>query len=286
MFGSAGQGRVAVRLRPLTDGARADLRLRRCPRRHRARRPSPGLQPDVRRGRPAGAVVGGRSTPSKLRIGGGKERMASLLTDRVRRRQPPPGRRAGQKAAAGRLAPPQDRDLQGDRRAPAGCPRAAGIARVVDAALAAGWTPGRRLDLGRGVGARRARARRRRADAGRASRLRRRRRARQEARPGDLPARARASWASQPGDAIVIEDSRNGLLAAVGAGLRCVVTSQQLHRRRGHARGRARRLQPRRSGRSRAGARQRSVAVDPGELVTLADLDRCRTEPLTEEESV
>ena len=30
--------------------------------------------------------------------------------------------------------------------------------------------------------------------------------------------------AIEPGDAIVIEDSRNGLLAAVGAGLRCVVT--------------------------------------------------------------
>jgi hypothetical protein len=30
----------------------------------------------------------------------------------------------------------------------------------------------------------------------------------------------------------------------------------------------------------------RRVAVNPGEVVTLADLDRCRTEPITEEETV
>ncbi len=38
----------------------ADLRLRRCPGRHRARRASPGLQRAVRGGRPAGRLVGGR----------------------------------------------------------------------------------------------------------------------------------------------------------------------------------------------------------------------------------
>jgi HAD superfamily hydrolase (TIGR01509 family) len=89
----------------------------------------------------------------------------------------------------------------------------------------------------------------------------------------------------EPGDAIVIEDSRNGLLAAVGAGLRCVVTVSSYTAEEdmsdavlvvsslGDPGDPARTL-------------ARRVAVDPGELVTLADLDRCRTEPITEEESV
>ena len=59
-----------------------------------------------------------------------------------------------------------------------------------------------------------------------------------------------------PGDAIVIEDSRNGLLAAVGAGLRCVVTVSSYTDRGGHERGRARRHEPRRSRRPGGGAGQ------------------------------
>ena len=50
-FGSAGQGRVSR--------AGADLRLRRRARRHRAVRAPAGVQPDVRRVRPAGALVRG-----------------------------------------------------------------------------------------------------------------------------------------------------------------------------------------------------------------------------------
>ena len=53
---SAGSG---ARARP---GDRADLRLRRRPRRHRARRPSPRVQPDVRGVRRARALVARRST--------------------------------------------------------------------------------------------------------------------------------------------------------------------------------------------------------------------------------
>ena len=48
----------------------------------------------------------------KLKIGGGKERMASLLTDDSCRHDLPQPTAAG---AAGRLAQAQDRDLQGDR---------------------------------------------------------------------------------------------------------------------------------------------------------------------------
>ena len=59
---------------------------------------------------------------------------------RVRARQRPARRPRGPEGAAGRLAPAQDRDLQGDGRAPGGCPARPGIARIVDEALAAGWT--------------------------------------------------------------------------------------------------------------------------------------------------
>ncbi len=83
----------------------------------------------------------------------------------------------------------------------------------------------------------------------------------------------------------MIEDSRNGLLAAVGAGLRCVVTVS-----------------------SYTGDEDMGEAVlvvtslgDPGEgaevlanrgatevgvMVTLADLDACRTQPLLDKEAV
>ena len=111
----------------------------------------------------------------------------------------------------------------------ASCPAAPAIARIVDEALAAGWTlavastsaeESVRAVLEHAVGDRRRRALRG---------LRRRRRAGQEARPGDLPARARAARASAPDDAIVVEDSRNGLLAAVGAGPALRRDGQRLH---------------------------------------------------------
>ena len=77
----------------------------------------------------------------KLKIGGGKERMASLLTDEfVRGRTGSPPTPDGQQGAARRLAQAQDRELQGDGRSRHGCPPRPGIARIVDEALAAGWT--------------------------------------------------------------------------------------------------------------------------------------------------
>ena len=128
----------------------------------------------------------------KLRIGGGKERMAAQLTPSSSReracRATPRGSRS-----CWRLAPAQDRDLHRRWSPPAGCPPRPGIARIIGEALDAGWTAGRRLDLGRAVGARGARARRRAARRRRIRGLRRRRRAGQEARPGHLPARARAA---------------------------------------------------------------------------------------------
>jgi HAD superfamily hydrolase (TIGR01509 family) len=88
-----------------------------------------------------------------------------------------------------------------------------------------------------------------------------------------------------PGDALVIEDSRNGLLAAVGAGLRCVVTvsSYTTDEDMSEAVLVVTSLgdpdEP-------AVVLANRGAADPGELVTLADLDACRTQPLRDKEAV
>jgi beta-phosphoglucomutase-like phosphatase (HAD superfamily) len=89
----------------------------------------------------------------------------------------------------------------------------------------------------------------------------------------------------QPGDAIVIEDSRNGLLAAVGAGLRCVVTvsgytaDEDMHEAVLVVTSLGDPGEPARVLANRGGAR-------PGDLVTLADLEACRPRPLSEKEAV
>jgi hypothetical protein len=87
-----------------------------------------------------------------------------------------------------------------------------------------------------------------------------------------------------PADAIVIEDSRNGLLAAVGAGLRCVVTVSTYTAQEDM---REAVLVVSSLGDSGDPARvlgHRGTA-EPGELITLADLDFCRTEPIPEQEA-
>jgi beta-phosphoglucomutase-like phosphatase (HAD superfamily) len=79
----------------------------------------------------------------------------------------------------------------------------------------------------------------------------------------------------------VIEDSRNGLLAADAAGIRCVVTVSGYTADEDMSEavlvvsslgdpGEPARVLANRG------------AADPGELVTLADLDACRTQPTRE----
>src|SRR5262249_21102292 len=88
-----------------------------------------------------------------------------------------------------------------------------------------------------------------------------------------------------PDDAIVIEDSRNGLLAAVRAGLRCVVTvsSYTVDEDMSEALivvsslgdpGEPARVLANRS------------AAQIGDLVTIADLQACLSEPLPQKEAV
>jgi HAD superfamily hydrolase (TIGR01509 family) len=88
-----------------------------------------------------------------------------------------------------------------------------------------------------------------------------------------------------PSDAIVIEDSRNGLLAAVGAHLRCVVTVSGYTAEEDMSEAV---LVVSSLGDEREPARvlANRSAARPGDLVTLADLDACRTQPLSDKEAV
>ena len=86
-------------------------------------------------------------------------------------------------------------------------------------------------------------------------------------------------------DAIVVEDSRNGLLAAVGAGLRCVVT---LSSYTGDEDMREAALVVTSLGDPAEPARvvANRSAARPGEQVTLADLEACLAGPTEDEEAV
>ena len=148
----------------------------------------------------------------RLKIGGGKERIASLFPDADAERE--------RIAALHKRKTAIYKEIVRTGRLP-GRP---GVARIVDEALAAGWTlavastsaeESVRAVLEHVVG-----------DGDRGA-LRRLRRA-TSCRPRSPTRRSTGSRSTSsgvaPDDAIVVEDSRNGLLAAVGAGLRCVVT--------------------------------------------------------------
>jgi len=219
----------------------------------------------------------------KLRIGGGKERMASLLTPDFVREHDLPADPDGQKELlAGwhrrKTALYKEMVLAGR------LPGRPGIARIVDEALQAGWSlavastsaqESVRAVLEHVVGA----------DAA----------AFFDVFAGDVvPAKkpdpaiyllALERMGVGADDAIVVEDSRNGLLAAVGAGLRCVVTVSGYTAEEdmseavlvvtslGDAGEPARVLANR-------------MAVRPGDQVTLADLEACLREPLPHKEAV
>ena len=219
----------------------------------------------------------------KLKIGGGKERMASLLTDDFVRANGLPSDPERQKELLAdwhrrKTAIYKEMVLAGR------LPGRPGIARVVGEALGAGWSlavastsaeESVRAVLEHAVGA----------DA--ASHF--------SVFAGDIvPAKkpdpaiyllALERLGVAPDDAIVVEDSRNGLLAAVGAGLRCVVTVSNYTAEEDMSEavlvvtslgdpG-----EPARVLANRGGAR-------PGDLVTLADIDACRTQPMHEKEAV
>jgi HAD superfamily hydrolase (TIGR01509 family) len=204
----------------------------------------------------------------RLQIGGGKERIASVIDDRdevlaLHKRKTALYKEMVQ---AGKL------------------PARPGIARIVEEAIAAGWTlavastsaeESVRAVLEHAVGE--ANATRFAVFAG-------------DIVPAKKPDPAIYVLAVEqlgiaPGDAIVVEDSRNGLLAAVGAGLRCVVTVSGYTAEEDLSVGvlvvtsLGDPGEPARVLANRGAAR-------PGDLVTLADLDACRTQPLSEKETV
>jgi HAD superfamily hydrolase (TIGR01509 family) len=219
----------------------------------------------------------------RLKIGGGKERMASLLTEEFVAANGLPTDGEGQKALLAdwhkrKTARYKAMVLAGK------LPARPGIARIVDEALGAGWTlavastsaeESVRAVLERAVGASNA--------------------ARFAVFAGDVVAAKKPDpaiynlaverLAIGPRDAIVVEDSRNGLLAAVAAGLRCVVTVSGYTTEEDMTEavlvvtslgdpGEPARVLANRG------------AAEPGEMVTLADLDACRTQPLRDKEAV
>ncbi len=219
----------------------------------------------------------------KLKIGGGKERMAALLDDRFVEANVLPRDPDGQKQLLAdwhkRKTARYKAMVQAGR-----LPGRSGIRRIVDEALDAGWTlavastsaeESVRAVLEHAVGESNA--------------------TRFSVFAGDIvPAKKpdpaiytltleRLGVSAE--DAIVIEDSRNGLLAAVGAGLRCVVTVSSYTAEEDF--GEAVLVV---SSLGDPGDPARVLAnrgrAEPGELVTLADLDVCRTEPLLDKEAV
>ena len=208
----------------------------------------------------------------RLRIGGGKERIASLFED-------PDAERERILALHKRKTALYKEIVQAGK-----LPARPGIARIVEEALAAGWVlavastsaeESVRAVLEHAVGPANA--------------------AEFAVFAGDIVPAKKPDPAIYvltlerlglaPGDGVVIEDSRNGLLAAARAHLRCVVTVSSYTAEEDMSEavlvlsslgdeGEPARVLANRS------------AARPGDLVTLADLDACRTQPLSEKEAV
>jgi len=158
----------------------------------------------------------------KVLIGGGKERLASLLTPEFVAAAGLPADAAGQQAAVAAWHR-RKTAIYAELVAAGAVPPRPGIARIVAEALAAGWLvavastsaePSVRVTLERAVGAGSARA--------------------VTVFAGDIVPRKKPApdiyvlaldSLGVPADrVVVVEDSRNGLQAATGAGLTCMIT--------------------------------------------------------------
>ena len=219
----------------------------------------------------------------KLRIGGGKERMASLLTDEFVRANDLPSDPDGQREL---LAGWHRRktELYKEMVRAGKLPGRPGVARVVGEARDAGWTlavastsaeESVRAVLEHVVGEQDA--------------------ASFAVFAGDIvPAKkpdpaiyllALDELGVEQEDALVIEDSRNGLLAAVGAGLRCVVTVSSYTAEEDMSEAVLVVTSLGDPGTPAQVLANRGTA-NPGELVTLNDLQDCLSGSLTQEEAV
>lgn len=160
---------------------------------------------------------------SLLQIGGGKERMATLLTPAfvaATRLPDDPDRQAAEVARWHA----RKTDIYTDMVARGTLPPRPGIRRIIGEAQDAGWTLGVastsaeasvRAILEAAIGPERA---------GRFDLLLAGDVVAHKKPAADIYCLAIERLAAQPAEVLVIEDSRNGLLAAVGAGLSCLVT--------------------------------------------------------------
>jgi len=218
----------------------------------------------------------------KLLIGGGKERMTSLLTPEFVAANGLPADPEAQRALIAdlhRRKTARYMAIVAEGRLAA----RPGIARIAAEAQAAGWAlavastsaeESVRAVLGHAVGAEMA--------------------GRFTVFAGDIvPAKkpspaiyelALTQLGLRAGDAIAIEDSRNGLLAAVRAGLRCVITVSGYTRDEDMSEAALVVSSLGDPGEPAAVLADR-VDVRPGQLVMLADLDACRTQPLRNKEA-
>jgi len=219
----------------------------------------------------------------KLRIGGGKERMASLLTDEFVHANGLPADPEGQRELLADWHKRKTARYKDMVRAGL-LPGRPGIARVVGEAIDAGWQvavastsaeESVRAVLEHAVG--RDHAARFAVFAG-------------DIVPAKKPDPAIYALAVErlgvgAADVIVVEDSRNGLLAAVGAGLRCVVTVSSYTAEEDMSEAVMVVTSLGDPGEPAVVLANR-VGAAPGELITLADLDACRTEPILDKEAV
>jgi HAD superfamily hydrolase (TIGR01509 family) len=219
----------------------------------------------------------------KLRIGGGKERMASLLTDEFVRANGLPTDAEGQKELLADWH--RRKTTRYKEMVRAGLlPGRPGIARIVGEAIGAGWQlavastsaeESVRAVLEHAVGP--DHASKFAVFAG-------------DVVPAKKPDPAIYMLAVQrlglaPAAAIVIEDSRNGLLAAVRAGLRCVATVSSYTAEEDLSEAVMVVTSLGDAGEPAVVLANRGGA-QPGELITLADLDACRTQPMRDKEAV
>ena len=164
-----------------------------------------------------------REYAEKLRIGGGKERMASLLTPEFIAKANLPADREGQMAHVARWHK-RKTEIYTAMVAEGRLPPRPGVARLIEDALDADWTlavastsaqASVEAILNHVAGVRNA-SRFAAVFAGDVVRSK---------KPApDIYLLAIEKLRVDPTDALVIEDSRNGLLAATAAGLRCLIT--------------------------------------------------------------
>lgn len=212
----------------------------------------------------------------KLRIAGGKERMASELTPEFVSRNALPQEPAAQAEEVARWHR-RKTEIYTEMVAAGKLPARPGVRRLITEAQDAGWLiavastsaePSVRAILEQAIGLDRAD----RVDALLAGDVV----AHKKPAP-DIYLLAIERLGISPSEALVIEDSRNGLLAAVGAGLRCVVTVNGYteDEENGEAILVVTSLGDPDGERTRVIANR--SAAEPGEFITLTDLERCLT---------